>query len=343
MGVAHRDDEHLVVAVARPAAGARHLAGQRAAFLREPLEGRAEQRLEVDLVEAELAPGEVGVHVAAGLGVVAEGGERDLHLLARVRPDHPHGVVHHVGVDALEDAALGVRLAHADLVERVVVLEALRVDRDGDAEERLRVAAHRGARERHRGGVGELLDGLRPRPVVGQVVDLVEHEERLVSLAVLDERLVATLPGGVLVGSDHDLSVEVLEEDPVRVGRAEGHGLGAEPVEDLRQFVGVGVLVAEVAAGDEHDEPVGDAQRPRDDVARQRRDGLAVAGYEHAERVPLGPAQQLRPALQEDPLALPQREPVPQADAGQGDAGGGVRGERSGGRGHGRSAGGQQT
>ena len=137
--VAHPDDEHLVVARGRVQHPARAgvVAGESAALLGEALEGRPEQRVEVDLVEAELLAREEGVDVARRLGHLAELREREVHLLACVGPHHAHRVVHHVRVDALEDAALGVGLAHAHLVERLVVLEAVVIGGERDAEEGL--------------------------------------------------------------------------------------------------------------------------------------------------------------------------------------------------------------
>ena len=190
----------------------------------------------------------------------------------------------------------------------------------------------------------ESLDGARPRPVGGEVVDLVEHEERLRLPAVVDERVVAALARGVLVRRHDHLDVEVLEEHPVRVRHAEADGRGSEVVEDARELVAVGVLVAEVAAGDEHHEAVRDAERPGDEEARERGDGLAVARHEDAERVPLVGLERLGPGAQEGGLPVAEREAVAQLDAGDrggrlgdGCRGGARRRGESGGRRHGRS------
>jgi hypothetical protein len=292
--VAHRDHQHLVVADRPPAARPLRIISRWSSvrFSLEPREGRAEEGLEVDLVEAELPPGEVDVHVVRGLGRdLAEVRERELDLLAGVAVDHLDGVVHDVGVDALEDAALGVGVAHGDLVERLVVLRAVGVLGHRHPEQRLVVRADRGAGEGDAGGVGEPLD--RPAPTSRRRRGGGPRRTRTApcSSGSSEQGVVAALAAGVLVGGDDELGVEVLEEHPVGVGHAEGAGRRAEVPEHLRERAGVGVLVAEVAARDEHHHAVGDAEGAGDEEGRERGDGLAVARDEHAEGFSAPPRQ----------------------------------------------------
>ena len=106
----------------------------------------------------------------------------------------------------------------------------------------------------------------------------------------------------------------------------------------LRELVGVGVLVAQVAARHEDDEPVGDAQRAGDEVAGERRDRLAVARHEHAQRVALVGLRSVWAQARRN-ASWPSRNanPARRSDAGHGRRGAGAQ-RAGGGADNGRSS-----
>ena len=331
MGVRHGDHQHPVVVVAAFGAPEHaHGGGEGLALGLEPRDGWAQERVEVDVVEAKLLAGEEGVDLAAVLGHLAQARERELDRLAGVLAHHAQAVVDDVRLDVLEDAALGVGVAQRHLVEGdvdallVAALGDSRLERD--SEERLVVRPHRRAREGDGRAVRELGDLARPRAVVGEVVDLVEDEHHATAVSLGDvavalERRVAAAPARVLVGGDEQVGARVLGERAGRVGDAERDRRGAEVGEEAGERLAVGVLVAEVAARHEHDDAPRHAARAGDEEGSEGGDRLAVAGHEDAEVVPVAAPQGVGELAEERHLPAAKRKPTDRRDAGKRDAG----------------------